>query len=39
MTRVSNIKVEETFPISEQGYTVGRAIGWIRMSDTIGYRS
>ena len=26
MTRVSKIKVEETFPISEQGYTVGRLL-------------
>ena len=25
-TRASNIKVEETFPISEQGYTVGKLL-------------
>ena len=26
MTRASKIKVEETFPISEQGYTAGRLL-------------
>ena len=26
MTRASKIKVEETFPISEQGYTVGKLL-------------
>ena len=39
MTRGSKIKAEERIPISEQGYTVGKAIGQNRMSDTIGYRS
>ena len=38
-TRSSNLKVEERFPISEQGYTVGK-LRWNRMSDTtIRYRS
>ena len=27
MTRASNIKAEEIFPISEQGYTVGKLVG------------
>ena len=27
MTRASKIKVEEKFPISEQGYTVGKLLG------------
>ena len=34
MTRASKIKVEERFPISEQGYTVGKLFSWHRMSDT-----
>ena len=27
MTRASKIKAEEKFPISEQGYTVGKLLG------------
>ena len=38
-TRTGKIKVEETFPISEQRVYSRKTIGWIRMSDTIGYRS
>ena len=29
MTKVSKVKVEETFPISEQGYTVGKLLDGI----------
>ena len=36
MTKFSKIKAEETFPLSEQRYTVGKTIGWNRVSDTIG---
>ena len=39
MTRASKIKAEEIFPLSEQGYTVGKTFGWNRMSGIIGYRS
>ena len=38
-TRTSKIKAEETFPISEQGYTIGKLLDGTRMSDIIGYRS
>ena len=37
MTRGSKIKVEEKFPISEQGYR--KAIRWHGMSDTFRYGS
>ena len=37
--RVSKIKVEERFAISEQGYIVGKLLDKNGMSDTIGYRS
>ena len=39
MTRASKIKVEERFPISEQGYTVGKLFRWHRMSDTFRHGS
>ena len=32
------LKVEESFPISEHGYTLGRLIGWNRMPITIRHR-
>ena len=39
MTKVSKIKVEEKFPISEQGEYSRKAIRWQRMSDTFRHRS
>ena len=38
-TRASEIKADETFPISEQGCMIGKIIRWNRMSYTIGYWS
>ena len=38
-TRVSKIKVEEKFPISEQGYTIGKLLDGTECQDIIGYRS
>ena len=37
-TKASKIKAEEKFPISEQGYAIGKIIRWHRISDIIGYR-
>ena len=31
-TRTSNIKAEEIFPISEQGYTIGKLLDWMEHS-------
>ena len=33
----NKIKVEESFSISKQGYTVGELLGWNRMPNTIRY--
>ena len=38
-TRANKIKAEETFPISEQGYTLAKLLDGTEMSDTNGYRS
>ena len=35
ITRASKIKVKERFPTSEQGYMIGKTIGWNRMSDNM----
>ena len=35
MTRLDKTKAEEKFPISQQGYSVGRPIRWHGMSDTL----
>ena len=39
MTQDKNLMVEERFPISKLGYTVGKLFGWNRMSDSIRHRS
>ena len=33
------LKAEESFPISEQGYTLGKLLGQSRMSNTVRHRS
>ena len=38
-TTAGKIKADDTFPISEKGYMIGKIIRWSRMSDTIGYWS
>ena len=35
----SKLKAEESFLISEQGYTIGKIVRWNRMSRIIRYRS
>ena len=37
-TRNDKLMVEEPFPISKHGYTLGRHIGWNRVSTTIRHR-
>ena len=32
----NKLKAEESFPISENGYTLGR-LGWYKMSITVGH--
>ena len=39
ITRASKIKAEEKFPISEQGYMIGKLLDGTRVSNIIGYRS
>ena len=39
MTRASKIKVEEKFPISEQGYTVEKLLDGMECSDIFRYGS
>ena len=37
-TRNDKLKVEESFPISEHGYTLDKLLGWNRVSITIRHR-
>ena len=38
MKREDVMKMEESFPISEQGFVIWKSIKWRGMSDIIGYR-